>query len=130
MRPERPINPTVRLRRRGIVAAILGAALLATGMTGTAAASHPAADPTVITDWNETTVRTITVEAGINNATTFHWFAVEQAAVYNAVVGITRKYDLYKWHAHAARGASPEAAAAAAAYQVLLYYFPASRRTS
>jgi hypothetical protein len=81
----------------------------------------------VITDWNATAVTTIVTEAGINNATTTHWFAVEQAAVYNAVVGITRKYDLYKWHAHAARGASPEAAAAAAAYRILSNYFPASQ---
>ena len=78
----------------------------------------------MITDWNAITVRTIVTEAGIANATTFHWFAIEQAAVYNAVVGITRKYDLYKWHAHAARGASPEAAAATAAYRILSNYFP------
>ena len=127
MRRDRPTHPIVRLRRRGILAAILGAALLATGMTGTAAASHPGADPAVITDWNATTVTTIVTEAGINNATTFHWFAIEQAAVYNAVVGITRKDDLYKWHAHAARGASPEAAAATAAYRILLNYFPLSK---
>ena len=127
MRVDRPSHASIPLRRRGILAAILGAALLATGMTGTAAASHPAADPAVITDWNATTVKTIVTEAGINNATTFHWFAVEQAAVYNAVVGITRKYDLYKWHAHAARGASPEAAAATAAYRILSTYFPASQ---
>jgi hypothetical protein len=127
MRVDRPTHRPIRLRRRGILAAVLGAALLATGLTGTAAASHPAADPSVITDWNATAVATIVTEAGINNATTFHWFAIEQAAVYNAVVGITRKYDLYKWHAHAARGASPEAAAATAAYRVLLNYFPLSK---
>jgi len=81
----------------------------------------------VITDWNATAVRTVVTEAGINNATTFHWLAVEQAAVYDAVVGITRTYDLYRWHAHAARCASPEAAAATAAHRVLLTYFPASQ---
>ncbi len=127
MRPERPTHALARLRRRGILAALLGAALLVTGMTGTVAASHPDADPAVITAWNATTVRTVVTEAGINNATTFHWFAVEQAAVYNAVVGITRKYELYKWHAHAPRGASPEAAAATAAYRILSTYFPASQ---
>jgi hypothetical protein len=95
-------------------------------MTGTVAAAHPAADPSVITDWNAIAVTTIVTEAGINNATTFHWFAVEQAAVYNAVEGITRKYELYRWHAHAGRGASPEASAATAAHRILSNYFPAS----
>ena len=94
MRLDPRSHPAVRPRRRGVLAAVLGGALLVTGMTGTVAASHPAADPAVITAWNATTVRTVVTEAGINNATTFHWFAVEQAAVYNAVVGITRKYEL------------------------------------
>ena len=127
MRLDPRSQAAVRPRRRALLVAVLGAALLATGMTGTVAASHPAADPAVITAWNATTVRTVVTEAGINNATTFHWFAVEQAAVYNAVVGITRKYELYKWDAHAGRGASPEAAAATAAYRILSTYFPASQ---
>jgi hypothetical protein len=55
------------------------------------------------------------------------WFAFEQAAVYNAVVGITRRYELYNWHARGPRGASPQAAAAVAAHDVLLEYFPASQ---
>jgi len=127
MRIDHPTHPPVRLRGRGVLAAFLGTALLAAGMTGTAAAAHPAADPSVITDWNATAVQTIVVDAAINNATTFHWFALEQAAVYNAVEGITGKYELYRWHAHASRGASPEAAAAAAAHRILSNYFPASQ---
>ena len=55
------------------------------------------------------------------------WFAFEQAAVYNAVVGITRRYELYNWNARGPRGASPQAAAAVAAHDVLLEYFPASQ---
>ena len=42
--------------------------------------------------------------------------------MYNAVVGITGEYELYRWNALAPKGASPEAAAAAAADRVLDTY--------
>ena len=96
------------------------------GTTGTAAAS-PDADPAVIRDWNATAVATIVVDAGKANAEAFLWFGYVQAPVYNAVVGITREYELYKWRKHGLRSASPEAAAAQAAHDVLLHYFPASQ---
>jgi hypothetical protein len=80
----------------------------------------------VITDWNAVAVATIVVDAGKANAEAFLWYAFEQAAVYNAVVGITREYDLYRWKVRGPTSASPEAAAAAAAHRVLLTYFPAS----
>jgi hypothetical protein len=80
----------------------------------------------VITDWNAVAVATIVVDAGKANAEAFLWFAFEQAAVYNAVVGITRQYDLYRWNVRGPTSASPEAAAAAAAHRVLLTYFPGS----
>jgi hypothetical protein len=94
---------------------------------GAARASHPGADPSVITDWNATAVATIVTDAGKANAEAFLWYAFEQAAVYNAVVGITGCYELYKWDERGPRGASPEAAAAVAAHRVLLTYFPASQ---
>jgi hypothetical protein len=72
-------------------------------------------------------VATIVVDAGKGNAEGIFWYSFVQAAVYNAVNGITHKYELYKWHRHGPRSASPEAAAATAAYRVLLYYFPASQ---
>ena len=53
----------------------------------------------------------------------FLWFPFVQAAVYNAVNGITGEYELYKWNAKAPKGASPQAAAAAAAHGVLMEYF-------
>ena len=86
-----------------------------------------AADPKVISDWNAVAFDTIVVDAGKANAEAFMWFAFEQAAVYNAVVGITRQYELYNWNARGPRGASPQAAAAVAAHDVLLEYFPASQ---
>jgi hypothetical protein len=46
--------------------------------------------------------------------------------VYNAVVGITGEYELYKWNARAPKGASPQAAAAVAAHRILMTYFGAN----
>ena len=61
--------------------------------------------------------------AGKANVEAFLWFAFVQAAVYNAVNGITGEYALYEWNANAPKGASPQAAAAAAAHGVLMEYF-------
>jgi hypothetical protein len=92
-------------------------------------ASEPrgAADPGVITDWNATAVGTIVMDAKKANVEAFVWYGFTQAAVYNAVVGITQRYELYEWDVPGPEGASPEAAAAAAAHGVLSNYFPASK---
>ena len=94
-----------------------------------AAGAQPpaAADPAVIRDWDAIAVSTIAGPApngaGKANVEAFLWFGFVQAAVYNAVNGITREYELYKWNAKAPKGASPQAAAAAAAHGVLMEYF-------
>jgi hypothetical protein len=115
-------------RRRALVTAILGAALLmaSLGSVGAQASPPPAADPAAISYWNDIAVKVITIDAGKANAEGFMWLGFTQAAVYNAVVGITRDYKLYKWHAHARKHASPEAAAGAAAFGVLMEYFGAN----
>jgi hypothetical protein len=115
--------------RRAILTLALTVTLIAALPAAAGAHHHPpvAANPGVITAWNATAVSTITGPApngaGKANAEGFLYFAFVQAAVYNAVNGITREYELYKWHARAPKGASPEAAAAAAAHRVLLTYF-------
>lgn len=94
-----------------------------------AAGAQPpaAADPAVVPAWNAIAVSTIAAPApngaGKANAQAFLWFAYVQAAVYNAVNGITGEYELYEWNAKAPKGASPQAAAAAAAHGVLMEYF-------
>jgi hypothetical protein len=116
--------------RRVLAAALIAVALLSTSVGSVEASGSPpqaAADPKVISDWNQVAFDTIIVDAGKANAEAFMWFAFEQAAVYNAVVGITRRYELYNWHARGPREASPQAAAAVAAHDVLLEYFPASQ---
>jgi hypothetical protein len=105
---------------------VLGTALLSA--TGASGAEPPiGADPAVITVWNEIAVSTIAGPApngaGKANAEAFLWYGFVQAAVYNAVNGITGEYQLYKWDTKAPSGASPQAAAAAAAHRVLMTYF-------
>jgi hypothetical protein len=121
----------IEIRRRGrrvLPVCLLGAALLSTSLTGTGRATTSTdVDPAVITDWNATAVATIVIDAGKANVEAFMWYGFEQAAVYNAVVGITRRYELYDWNVRGPRAASPEAAAAAAAHRLLLHYFPASQ---
>ena len=81
----------------------------------------------MIPAWNAIAVSTITGPApngaGKANVEAFLWFAFVQAAVYNAVNGITGEYSLYEWNAKGPRRASPQAAAAAAAHGVLMEYF-------
>ena len=122
------LGTAIRGGGKRLAVALLAGSLLVAGLgtTGTAAISQDA-DPGVVRDWNATAVATIVVDAGKANAEAFMWFGFVQAAVYNAVVGITREYELYKWDNRGPRSASPEAAAAAAAHDVLLHYFPASR---
>lgn len=118
-----------RMTRRVMGGAAAGAALLGAA-PGITSAATPGSDPSVITDWNATAVATIVNDAGKAGAEVFCWLGFAQAAVYNAVVGITGRYDLYKWTAAGPSDASPQAAAAAAAHRVLMTYFgylPAAR---
>jgi hypothetical protein len=92
-----------------------------------AAQPAPAANAAVITTWNQVAVSTVTAGGGSPSA--FNYFAFTHLAMYNAVVGITGEYELYRWDKHAPTGASPEAAAAAAAHRVLVHYFPAATTT-
>jgi hypothetical protein len=106
-----------------IVLLVVGALIVASPAAG---AKPPAADPAVINTWNAIAVSTITAAPpdGVGaNAESFSNFAYVQAAVYNAVNRITRKYELYRWHTKAPKLASPEAAAAAAAHGLLMAYF-------
>jgi hypothetical protein len=107
-----------------VISMVASTTLVAMRLSPAAAGPHdPAA---VIGTWNEVAVATIVVDAGKANVEAFMWLAYEQAAVYNAVVGITRRYELYRWNTLGPKWASPEAAAATAAHDLLMEYFPAS----
>jgi hypothetical protein len=116
--------------RSRVAAAVVAAAFLATTVASVVAAATPwtSSDARVINQWNKIGVDLITGTASIGGtARAFNYYAYEQAAVYNAVVGITRRYQLYEWSRLGPRTASPAAAAAAAAHRILVHYFPGSK---
>jgi hypothetical protein len=86
-------------------------------------AGQAAADANVINDWNATAANVILTDAMTGAAEAMLYIGFVQAAVYNAVNGITRRYALYKSNAQPATTASPQAAAAAAAHRVLMTYY-------
>ncbi len=114
-------------RTAGRVASVLLCLALLTAAPVVAAPPVPAANAAVISTWNQIAVTTAT--AGGASPAAFNYFAFAHLAMYNAVVGITGEYELYRWNAPAPHNASPEAAAAAAAHRVLVTYFPAAAAT-
>ena len=112
-----------------LTAAVLGIGLVTPG-TSLASSSPPAAsagDPAVISGWNEIAVTTLAGDMTTQPVEDILYMAFVQAAVYNAVVGVERRYEPYRFHARAPRGASAQAAAVAAAHQVLVTYVPSAQ---
>jgi len=110
-----------------VTLALLACLMLASASPVAAAQPVPATNASVITTWNQIAVSTVT--AAGPSPTAFNYFAFTHLAMYNAVVGITGGYELYKWDVVGSKQASPEAAAAAAAHRVLTNYFPAHTAT-
>ena len=100
--------------------------------TATAAATPSAAsagDPAVISDWNAIAVATLSADTTKQPVEDILYMGFVQAAVYNAVVGVEGRYAPYRFHAHAPRGASAQAAAVAAAHEILVTYVPSAQAT-
>ena len=79
---------------------------------------------TVVTDWNSTlldAVRTASTTPPLASRN----MAMVQAAVYDSVNSISKKYSPYKVNIDAPVGASAEAATAASAHRVLVSLYPA-----
>jgi hypothetical protein len=118
---------------RSWLAALAAAALLTTLATGTATAATPTAaaagDPTVISDWNALAVTTLAGDTTKAPTEAVLYMAFVHAAVYDAVVGVQGRYAPYRFHAHAPRGTSAQAAAVAAAHKVLVTYVPSAQAT-
>ena len=110
-----------------ITLALLVCLTLISATPVSAAHPVPATNASVIATWNGIAVSTVT--AAGPSPTNFNYFAFVHLAMYNAVVGITGGYELYKWDVVGSKQASPEAAAAAAAHRVLKNYFPAQATT-
>jgi hypothetical protein len=90
------------------------------------AAASPPARSAVVLDWNATAVDTVRT-AGKLQAEGELYMGYVQAAVYDAVTAIDRRYEQYRTSLVAPANASPDVAAAAAAHRVLVNYFPASQ---
>jgi hypothetical protein len=120
------------VRARRWLAFCAAVPLLITLTAGTATAvttpkQMSAGDPAVISDWNAIAVTTLSGDTTKQPVEDILYTAFVQAAVYDAVVGIEGRYAPYRFHAHAPRGASAQAAAAAAAHQILVTYVPSAQ---
>ncbi len=105
------------MRKTPCLAALVVVALVA----GTAKADE-------ITDWNETMLRAALV-GGTAAPVTTRVAAIVQAAVFDAVNGIARRYTPIHVEPAGPAGASREAAAVQAAYATLVNLYPAQKAT-
>jgi len=94
-----------------------------------AAADPSAVDPAAVVAWNQLAVTTLVGDASKLPPETILDMGLVQAAVYDAVVGVTRGYRPYVFTLRAPRGSSAPAAAAAAAHQILVTYTPYAATT-
>jgi hypothetical protein len=77
----------------------------------------------VVTDWNQTAIRTTEIASAPVPAQT-RAMAIVHAAIFDAANAIERKYAVYAVNVSASAGASAEAATAAAAHGVLERLYP------
>ncbi len=112
------------------MAAVLLVLAVVPATSGTASAKPLASDPTVISDWNQIAVNTMAADpTKIGHPQVFLYLGFVEAAVYDAVVGIDRRYAPYAFHDRAPHPSSTQAAAVAAAHRVLVTYFPYAQTT-
>jgi hypothetical protein len=78
----------------------------------------------MVTEWNVNLQQALKTDLGATPPLQGRAAAMVQAAVYDAVNGIARRYEPYLVAERAPRGARAEAAAAQAAYTVLVALFP------
>lgn len=100
--------------------------LVALALAALSLASPQAASADVVTDWNQITLNTIK-SANASSVATLRALAITQAAVFDAVNGVARRYAPYHVTSAAPRGASRRAAAIQAAYAVLVQLFPSQQ---
>src|SRR5215472_5253254 len=117
----------LRHRRSGALAAAVFAIGIVAPGTSMASSTPVADDPGVISEWNEIAVSTLVADTTTQPIEDILYMGFVQAAVYNAVVGVGGRYEPYRFHAHAPRGTSAQAAAVAAAHKVLVTYVPSAQ---
>jgi hypothetical protein len=122
-------QPTHARRWLAACAAALLVISLAAGTATAATTASTAGDPTVISDWNALAVTTLVGDTTKTPVDAILYMAFVHGAVYDAVVGVEGRYEPYRFHAHAPRGTSAQAAAVAAAHKVLVTYSPYAQAT-
>src|SRR5260370_41972582 len=100
--------------------------LIATGLVLAGLAGAPGVRADVVTDWNQNMLHAEHV-ADIGPLPGGRAAALVQAAVFDALNGIERRYQPIHVPPNAPRGASREAAVAQAAYVMLVRLFPAQK---
>jgi hypothetical protein len=117
----------MRIRARIVVAVALAAALGCVAAppggagAGAGAASTAGAGTEAVVSWNRTALATAAVSNGIHEG---HDLALVQAAVFEAVNSITRRYRPYRVRIRTTGQESVVAAVASAAHAVLLARYP------
>lgn len=112
-----------------LAASLSAAAALVVPMTSATASAHRAAGscspaPSAVVAWDATASAALGTDAALPAPIMAIGMAYTQAAVYDAVNGITSARPLYRWHSHGPRFASTDAAVVAAAHRWLVTYFP------
>ena len=117
-----------RTPRRAALGALAARIVALTCVLGcvVAASSHAAAGATgagtlAVVDWNATALDTTRVSSGVRES---YDVALAQAAVFDAVNSISRRYEPYRVRVEADGTESVEAAVASAAHAVLLDRYP------
>jgi hypothetical protein len=119
---------------RFVRALLVGLALATTSMAPSTAAASTAISPQVALDWNLNAVTAVRaartmdgVPAGLPARAFYQpeglvYMGYVNAAVYDAVMKITHRYELYHHFSVGAGNASPEAAVISASYNTLIFY--------
>jgi hypothetical protein len=117
------------MRRRWPAACAVAIVLAAGGSAAAAGAASTAADgdPSVISDWNSIAVQTYAADTTKPGPEPFLYLGFVHAAMYDAVMGVHRRYEPYHFTERAPHGTSAQAAAVAAAHKVLVTYTPSAQ---
>ena len=109
---------------RTAISGVLVAGVLVVGAPRSAEAGGD--DAAVVSEWNQRAVSTLIGDPATTGVSDFLYMGLVQAAVYDAVVGVTGGYRAYHFRGTAATGSSAAAAAATAAHDVLAAYVPSA----
>jgi PAP2 superfamily len=102
----------------------LSCVLMCAVAASASASGRPDARTQAVVGWNVTALRTAAVSSGVREG---HNLALAQAAVFDSVNSISRRYAPYRVRIEADGSESVEAAVASAAHRVLLARYPEQR---